>query len=977
MDLSARGLARRVEQAQAGARNALEVARFGGLDTGEESSPSRLEHEHPVYRLRRYYPDLRPAGAAPPIVLVPPMMLAADVFDVSPPTSAVRILAEHGVDPWVVDFGAPEHEEGGLERTLTDHLLAVSDAVDQVRARTGRDVHLSGYSQGGMWCYQVAALRRSAGLASVITYGSPVDTQALIPIGLPDEAVAGVLTFLADHVLARQSLPGWASRIGFRLLDPVSSVRQRLDFFRQLHDRDALLPRERQRRFLQNEGWVAWPGPALAELIKQTVAHNRMVSGGFVIDDQSVTLADLTCPVLAFVGTVDEIARPKGVRAIARAAPLADVHEVTLSAGHFGLVVGSTAAETTWPTAAAWIHWREGEGERPAAIVDLDGDAEQPDDDGNVLLQSAELAANLGLASAQLLATGTSRSLRTMRGLAVEVREQLPRIARLERTHPGSRISIGLLLEEQTKRAPEDTVFLFEGRGHTYAAANQRIDNVVRGLISLGVHHGEHVGVLMATRPSALTVVAALNRIGAVAVLLRPDGPIEREVELGQLARVVADPERADAVTAVEGVQVLVLGGGGQPRTLSADVVDMERIDPDEVVLPGWYRPNPGRARDLAFILFTGSGERTRPNRITNARWALSAFGTASAAALSSADTVYGVTPIHHPSGLLTSVGGAVAGGARLAMATSFDPDTFWDEVRRYGVTVVAYTWSQVQPLVHAPPHPLEQHHPVRLFLGSGMPSGLWRRVNERFAPARVLEFYASTEGRAVLVNLTGDKPGSKGRPLPGSAEVRLARYDLDAGMLVTGPDGFAVPCDRGEMGMLLARADVAGAMSMGSPLRGVFAREDAWIVTGDLFRRDGDGDFWHLADVASPAGLVRTAKAIVATIPIEDALQTIPAVELAVAYGVADGPGPELIVGAVTLAPGATLRDRDLPDALARLDADSWPDVVRVVDTIPTSTWFRLLKVPLRAEGIPVSTVDAPVWRLDRTSGTYSKGEP
>ena len=62
-------------------------------------------------------------------------MLAAEVYDVSPATSAVAILHEHGIDPWVVDFGAPEQQEGGLERTLTDHVLAVSDAVDRVLKR--------------------------------------------------------------------------------------------------------------------------------------------------------------------------------------------------------------------------------------------------------------------------------------------------------------------------------------------------------------------------------------------------------------------------------------------------------------------------------------------------------------------------------------------------------------------------------------------------------------------------------------------------------------------------------------------------------------------------------------------------------------------------------------------------------------------------------------------------------------------------
>src|SRR5205807_2659792 len=103
--------------------------------------------EHRVYKLRHYYPDgdgdsARPPG--PPILLVPPMMLAAEVYDVSPATSAATILHEHGVDPWVVDFGAPEKEEGGLERTLADHVLAVSDAVQHVRELTGSDVHLGG-----------------------------------------------------------------------------------------------------------------------------------------------------------------------------------------------------------------------------------------------------------------------------------------------------------------------------------------------------------------------------------------------------------------------------------------------------------------------------------------------------------------------------------------------------------------------------------------------------------------------------------------------------------------------------------------------------------------------------------------------------------------------------------------------------------------------------------------------------------------
>src|SRR5438270_12470147 len=184
-------IARPLGRLGAAAQNALEVARFGGLAVDEESAAYEIAGEHRVYRLRHYYADHKRA-AGPAIVLVPPLMLAAEVYDVAPSTSAVTILREHGADPWVVDFGAPERQEGGLERTLADHVVAVSEAIDTVREATGHDVHLAGYSQGGMFCYQAAAYRRSQGISSLITFGSPVDTRHGMPFGLPEQFAAGL-----------------------------------------------------------------------------------------------------------------------------------------------------------------------------------------------------------------------------------------------------------------------------------------------------------------------------------------------------------------------------------------------------------------------------------------------------------------------------------------------------------------------------------------------------------------------------------------------------------------------------------------------------------------------------------------------------------------------------------------------------------------------------------------------------------------
>ncbi|MDT7695701.1 MAG: putative long chain acyl-CoA synthase [Pseudonocardiales bacterium] len=950
---------RYLRQVGATARNVAEVVRFGGLETGELASPFAVVAEQVNYRLRHYFDDDPPVGGRP-VLLIPPLMLTAEVWDVSPGTSAVAKLRAEGIDPWVVDFGDPSREPGGLARTLTDHVLAVSDAVDRVAEATGRDVVLAGYSQGGMFAYQVTALRRGKHVDSVVTFGSPADTTAPLPIPLSPEMLARLATGLVDSGLLRKvALPSWAVRLGFNLLSPVKTVQGRVQFLLALHDRDALLPRERQRRFLESDGFTAYAGPAIAELLEQFVAHNRMLEGGFVIDDRLVTLADIEVPVLSVVGTTDAIGHPDGVRAIRRAAPRAEVYELALPVGHFGLVVGSRASKDTWPAVVDWVRWRDGRGELPSTI----GPAELVE---SAAMRPGAAAAAVGQAvefglDATRFALGAARRLaRVATGVVSEAPTLLPKLSRLGHLDASTRISLGLLLDEQVGKTPQDVLFLFGDRGYRQREVKHRVDSVVKGLISTGVRHGDRVGVLMDTRPSAFTTVAALSRVGATAVLLRPDGDLRREARLGGITWVVSDPEHADAVEQLDGARWAVLGGGANDREMRPDVIDMERIDPDAVELPGWYRPNPQRAGDVAFVLFVGEGATTRAVRITNRRWAMSALGTATAAALRPGDTVYSVAPYYHSSALLMSVGGAIAGGARFAVASATDADTFWAEVRRYGATHVSYTWTSLRQITNAEPNPNEHYHPIKMFLGSGMPSNLWRRVVQRFPTARVLEFYASAEGAAILANLTGNPIGSLGRSLPGTPEVRVAAFDQDAGGLELGPDGLVRECGFGEVGLLLARVDPADSMT-GNPLRGVFEPDDAWQSTGDLFRRDEHGEMWLVDQVTS---LVRTAHGIAVPATARRAMEAIPAVDIAVAYGVPEGDS-QVLVTAVTLRPGTELTAAELDRACDALLPAHRPSYVQVVPSMPVTAWCRPLWSSLRKAGIPKPTRSRDVFRL------------
>ncbi len=197
-------------------------------------------------------------------------------------------------------------------------------------------------------------------------------------------------------------------------------------------------------------------------------------------------------------------------------------------------------------------------------------------------------------------------------------------------------------------------------------------------------------------------------------------------------------------------------------------------VDIATVRLPGWYRPDPGRVSELAFILFSGEGEAIRMSRITNGRWVTAALGTASSAALSAADTVYCATPAWHPSTLLMSVGGAIAGGARVALASGATQDAgaFWDEVRRSGATVASYTWTMLDGLVNAPPS--RASATIRCGCSSGRgcraACGGASRSGSARARARVLRL---DRDRGDPRQPVGRQAGRDGAAAPGTPEVR------------------------------------------------------------------------------------------------------------------------------------------------------------------------------------------------------------
>jgi putative long chain acyl-CoA synthase len=247
------------------------------------------------------------------------------------------------------------------------------------------------------------------------------------------------------------------------------------------------------------------------------------------------------------------------------------------------------------------------------------------------------------------------------------------------------------------------------------------------------------------------------------------------------------------------------------------------------------------------------------------------------------------------------------------------------------------------------------------------MPTGLWQRITDVFAPAHVVEFFATTDGHAVLANVSGVKVGSKGRPLPGAGRAELGAYDAEHDLILENERGLVRIPDANEVGVLLAepRGPIDPTASV---KRGVFAPADTWVSTEYLFRRDAEGDFWLLGRRGST---VPTQRGVVYTDPITDAVGLIPAVDLAVTYGVSLD-GHQVAVTALATRPGATITAADLTEAIAAMPFGLGPDIVHVVPELSLSATYRPTVSALRAAGIPKAGRHA--WVFDAEANQFRR---
>ena len=198
---------------------------------------------------------------------------------------------------------------------------------------------------------------------------------------------------------------------------------------------------------------------------------------------------------------------------------------------------------------------------------------------------------------------------------------------------------------------------------------------------------------------------------------------------------------------------------------------------------------------------------------------------------------------------------------------------------------------------------------------------------------------------------------GALGRPLPGSAEVALVRYDFSTEEFLRDEHGLLIRSEAGEPGVLLARLDAdhplasfTGGDEAGRRLlQGVFEANDTWFNTWDVLRHDGDGDFWFVDRVSR---MLRTSAGAVATRSIEDALYRFPALRHTVVYGV-EHDGVDRPVAVVVTHGNQALDLVAWNEFAAGLEPGERPSWVKRVERIPMTDGFRPDKAALESDSL------------------------
>jgi crotonobetaine/carnitine-CoA ligase len=523
---------------------------------------------------------------------------------------------------------------------------------------------------------------------------------------------------------------------------------------------------------------------------------------------------------------------------------------------------------------------------------------------------------------------------------------------------------LGRALRRQAELRPDAPFLLEDTRVHRYGEVNARANAFAAGLRRLGVARGDTVALLLESTPDCVVAALGANKLGAVWVPTNTDykGVWLREALEGSRAQVlVADAvhlPRLAELGALPFRHVVVRRGAPDaaraPAVAGGDSALRDTVAFDELLAGPAPEPDDGALHygDTAAVLFT-SGTTGRAKGVMQSHnvWLKAAWNGARTSGMREGDVLYNCLPTYQSAAWVANVFRALLAGAPCGMDPRFSASEFWDRCRHYGATMTFTLGAMHIFLWQAPERADDADNPVRVASAIPMPAALEEPFKKRFGLEAVVQGYGQSEAMTLFSRGVGRawKPNTLGEPQEG---VEIALLDDEDR-----------PVARGETGEICARPTEPYALFngyFGDPDATLRAFRNLWYHTGDLARRDEEGDYFF---VDRKADYIRYKGRNLSSFAVEAAVAAHPAVAQVAAHGV---PSRELeseaeLKVAVVVKPGARLTAEELARFVNETAPYFFvPRYVEFVDALPHTPTGRVQKYKLRERGVTPETWDA-----------------
>ena len=518
------------------------------------------------------------------------------------------------------------------------------------------------------------------------------------------------------------------------------------------------------------------------------------------------------------------------------------------------------------------------------------------------------------------------------------------------------------LFESSLAAAPDAVAIRYFDGVLTFADLDAASDALAVGLTEAGFTRGDRMGLYVQNDPAFVIGLLGVWKAGGAAVAINPMNKAR------ELTYLLGD----SGATALLCLEELYTGVARDvlPETQVRTVVTCSPLDrqsrDDPRVLGDVVRARPEGTLDLEELLSAHAGKEPAQVSLsgddvailtytsgttgvpkgamnTHANMAFNAQAYRDWMRLTPEDSVLGVAPLFHITGLVGHVALALLVPCPLVLAHRFHPEVVMDAIREHRPTFTVGSITVFISLSGVEGVTAEDFSSLRTIYSGGAP----------IAPAITDQFEVRT-GRYIhnIYGLTETNSPSHAVPLGQKAPVDPNSGALSVGVpiyntvvRILDEDGKELPI--GEVGEIATSGPQVVPGYWNKPEATAESLPGGELRTGDVGFMDEQGWF-YLVD--RKKDMINAAGYKVWPREVEDVLYGHPALREAAVVGVPDPYRGETVKAFVSLKPGTSATPEEIVAfAKERMAAYKYPRSVEVVDELPKTTTGKILRRELR----------------------------